>query len=78
MNEQILTSVCRRTISLLLCLCLCFSMLPSSVQAAKPAAAEALVPQGELPDTLNTAKGEIPAEEDWNEAYPYGTFAFGT
>ena len=30
-----------------------------------------------VPEVIHTADGDIPVEEDWNEVYPYGTFAFG-
>ncbi len=36
------------------------------------------IPQGERPTVIQTADGDIPVEEDWDEAYPYGTFAFAS
>ena len=33
---------------------------------------------GFLPSVLHTQNGDVEIDEDWNEVYPYGTFAFGT
>ena len=33
---------------------------------------------GSLPAVIHTPNGDVEIEEDWNEVYPYGTFAFGT
>ena len=70
----------QRLIAVLLCTCMIGSMLP--VQAADTEtvalAAPQTVAQGEQPASLDTPDGEIPVEEDWNETYPFGTFAFGT
>ena len=78
-------STCQRITAFLLCLALCVSLAPVQAFAVDPPTAArsepiASVPveQGEQPEALITAEGEIPVEEDWDEAYPYGVFAFGT
>ena len=78
-------STCQRITAFLLCLALCVSLAPVQAFAEDPPTAArsepiASVPveQGEQPEALITAEGEIPVEEDWDEAYPYGVFAFGT
>lgn len=67
----------RRWVAVLLALSLCLGMLPASAMAEEPVSGVAALSQGQQPEVLQTTDGEIPVEEDWNEAYPYGTFAFG-
>ena len=61
----------KRGLAYLLCLCLLASALP--VQAM----AQGNVAQGSLPERLSTADGEVSVDENWNETYPFGAFAFG-
>ena len=64
----------KRLISLFLALVMLSSAIPLSVFA------EGSIPdvrQGEQPTVLQTADGEVPIDESWDESYPYGTFAFG-
>ncbi len=63
-------NLCQRIVALLLCVLLLASPMTDALRA------EAAQP--ELPAALSTPEGEIPVEEDWDEVYPYGTFAFGT
>ena len=67
-------TTCKRLVAALLSICMLCSVLPMQSWAANAQT----VQQGEQPASLVTPEGEIPADEDWNEAYPYGTFAFGT
>ena len=63
-------------LSLLLSLLMCLTLLP--LKAAKAEGGEE--PEeaaAEEPIVIRTADGEIAADEDWNEVYPFGTFAFG-
>ena len=68
----------KRLIASLLCLCMLTSVLPLQIWSEERPAAARIISQGEQPAFLDTADGEIAVEEDWNETYPYGTFAFGT
>lgn len=68
----------KRMIALLLTICMLGSVLPLQIWAEEAQEAVQPVKQGEQPASLVTPEGEIPAEEDWDEEYPYGTFAFGT
>ena len=64
----------KRLISLFLALVMLSSAAPLLVFA------EDSIPdvrQGEQPTVLQTAEGEVPIDEGWDESYPYGTFAFG-
>ena len=61
----------KRGLAYLLCLCLLASALP--VQAMP----QGNVAQGSLPERLSTADGEVSVDENWNETYPFGAFAFG-
>jgi hypothetical protein len=64
----------KRLIALVLTLCMVGTLLPVQILAEE----SRQLSQGEQPSSLVTPTGEIPVEEDWNEVYPYGTFAFGT
>ena len=68
----------KRLIAILLTICLFASVLPLQIWAEAADGLSQSVRQGEQPVSLVTPEGEIPADEDWNEAYPYGSFAFGT
>ena len=65
-----------KALALLLCLCMCISMLPSKFTLAEDDL-EQTVPQGEAPEVIVTKDGEIEPDEDWNETFQFGTFAFG-
>ena len=65
-----------KALALLLCLCMCISMLPSKFTLAEEDL-EQTVPQGEAPEVIVTKDGEIEPDEDWNETFQFGTFAFG-
>ena len=71
-------STIKRSIAVLLTICMLGSILPLQIWAEEAQAAARTVSQGEQPAGLDTPEGEIPVEEDWDEAYPYGTFAFGS
>ena len=45
--------------------------------AGEPENVEILTDGTALPAAIHTADGEVEIPEDWNEVYPYGTFAFG-
>ena len=68
----------QRLTALFLALLMSITILPLEVMAAefRSAQAEKAETQGEQPTTLQTQDGEIEVEEDWNETFPYGTFAF--
>ena len=63
----------KRLIALILSICMIGTLLPAQILAAEPQQ----ISQGEQPGSLVTPTGEVPVEEDWDDAYPYGTFAFG-
>ena len=71
-------STIKRLIAVLLTICMLGSILPLQIWAEEAQTAARTVSQGEQPANLDTPEGEIPVEEDWNEAYPYGAFAFGS
>ncbi|MBQ3954655.1 MAG: hypothetical protein II680_02095, partial [Clostridia bacterium] len=74
MNESARKKPMRRLLAVLLSLCMCLPLLPAGVWAQDEPAAE----ERTVPATIITKDGEIPVDEDWDETYPYGTFAFGT
>ncbi len=80
MTERQSSHTAQRLLALLLCLCMLASVLPLQVWAeprGQSLAQTRISQQTELPETLQSPEGEISVEEDWNEAFPYGTFAFG-
>lgn len=68
----------KRLTALMLTICMLTSILPMQIWAEEANRNPQLLRQGEQPTGLDTPEGEIPAEEDWDQEYPYGTFAFGT
>ena len=83
MIEQQNNRPLRRGIAFLLCLCMICTVLPLPVWAEKAqydSVQNTPAPQlqGEQPVAIRTADGDVAVEEDWNEVYPYGTFAFGS
>ena len=74
----------KRWLAGFLALLLCFSCLPAEALGAELASGKAVyeqsaaVQQGQQPEILETPDGEIAVEDDWNTAFPYGTFAFGS
>ena len=73
-----MTHPLRRGIAALMALILCLSILPAQVFAEEQTQGAA-EPLRALPAAIETRDGEVAVdeEEDWNETYPYGTFAFG-
>ena len=70
----------QRSLALLLTLVMLFSVLPLQAAAEPDETGAAVLPgvvQGGQPASIQTTEGEIPVDEDWDQAYPYGTFAFG-
>lgn len=66
----------KRVLALIMALALAFELLPLQAFAADEAAAPA-EPAGEAEQIPTKAADLIPEDEDWEELYPYGTFAFG-
>ena len=71
--------ISRRAAALLLAAALLASSAPLRGAAAAEDRQPASVPaSGAQPVAIRTADGDVPVDENWNEAYPYGTFAFGS
>ncbi len=68
----------KRILALALVLTLLITTMPVTTFATEEPKQASPILQGEQPAVIHTASGEVTVEEDWNEAYPYGTFAFGS
>ena len=75
-EQTMKTGFLKKVLALALCLCMCVSLLPSRFASAE-SVDEPPKPDGETPGVIVTQDGEITPDEDWNEVYPFGTFAFG-
>lgn len=66
--------------SLVLSVVISAVFLPADVIAdgLEPLLPDSAASQGNIPQLPVSADGVISPDEDWNEAYPYGTFAFGS
>ena len=69
----------RKAISLLLTLVMLFALLPTGAAFADDDE-NVEQPQSEEPQqvVIKTENGDITPEDNWDEVYPYGTFAFGS
>ena len=71
-----------RLIALLLALCTTLPVLPLGVLAGGADGTSGKTVGGDVPGSkeeivIRKADGETPYDEEWEELYPYGTFAFG-
>ncbi|MBQ6163175.1 MAG: hypothetical protein IJK23_01740 [Clostridia bacterium] len=75
MNKQTPSKKLQQFVAVFLCVCLVGSLLPMQVWAKEQ---PQTIEQGDLPEVLNTSDGEVAVQDEWEDLYPYGTFAFGT
>ena len=64
----------KQALALLMVLAMAFELVPLQAFAAEEAPAE---PAGEAEQVPAAAADTVPEEENWDESYPYGAFAFG-
>ena len=79
MKTNLWSNPFRKGISLLLTLLMVISLLPLHTVLADDDTETPSEPAEEEPSiVIRTENGEITPEENWDEVYPFGTFAFGS
>ena len=81
MKTNLLANPFRKAMAVLLTLLMLVTLLPSNIAKAEDDTEPAAVQNEEQPQqpvVIQTENGEVIPEDNWNEVYPYGTFAFGS